>query len=125
MRDAGVRIARQRLLRYRPPEKPGARTRRWLLLGLGGWAVWAALLSDHSIAKLLQLRGERDRLENRVTEARRELASAEERMIGDKPTDEQAERILRERHIFAKEGELVYVIGEDSVRAEHEERKAR
>ena len=125
MRDAGVRIARQRLLRYRPPEKPGARVLRVLLLGLGVWAMWAALLSDHSIAKLLHLSGERDRLKNRIAEAERELVRAEERTIGEKPTDAEAERLLRERHFYAREKEILYVIGDDSSKAlaEDEARK--
>ncbi len=114
MRDLGVRIARQKLLRYRQPAAPGAHWRVWLLLAAGVWVAWVLLLSDHSISRLLQLRGRRDRLTVELARARHDLRRAEKEVPGDQPTLEQAERVLRERHNYARDGEWVYIIGEDS-----------
>jgi hypothetical protein len=114
MRDIGVRIARQKLLRYRTPEPEGKRWRRWLLLGLAAWAVWALLVSDHSVSRLLRLKSDRDRLAVELSRAQRNLGRAEKRIPNPKPTPEQAERMLRERHGYARDGEWIYIIGEDS-----------
>jgi hypothetical protein len=117
MRDIGVRLARQRLLRYRVPKPEGARWRQWLLLGVAAWGVWALFLSDHSVLKLLRLKADRDRLGVQVAESERAYNHAKDRVPSDKLTDEQAELILRERHNYARKNDLVYVIGSDTMRA--------
>ena len=118
MKDIGVRLARQRLLRFRVPQPDGVRHRRWVMLGIAAWAVWALFLSDHSVIKLLRLRSDRDRLAMQLGEARLAYDEAKDVVPGDKLSDAEAERILRERHNYARAGELVYVIGEDTTRAQ-------
>lgn len=118
MKDIGVRLARQRLLKFRVPQPDGVRHRRWVMLGIAAWAVWALFLSDHSVIKLLRLRSDRDRLAMQLDEARRAYDEAKDVVPGDKLSDAEAERILRERHNYARPGELVYVIGEDTTRAQ-------
>jgi hypothetical protein len=117
MKDIGVRLARQRLLRYRVPTPEGARWRRWVMLGVAAWGLWALFLSDHSVLKLLKLKSDRDRLGVQAAEAQLAYDDAKERVPDEKLTDAQAERILRERHNYAKDGEIVYVIGRDTTRA--------
>ena len=117
MRDIGVRLARQRLLRYRVPKPEGARWRQWLVLGVAAWGVWALFLSDHSVIRLLRLKSDRDRLGVQVAEAERAYDDVKDRVPDEKLTEEQAELILRERHNYARPKELVYVIGSDTTRA--------
>jgi hypothetical protein len=114
VRDIGVRLARQKLLRYRTPEPTGRRWRRLLWLGVAAWAVYAFLLSDHSVRKLLNLRSERERLKVELTRSQKELKRTEKRVPSAKPTPEEAAGQLYERHGYAREGEFIYVIGEDS-----------
>lgn len=114
MSDIGVRLARQKLLRYRTPEPAGRRWWRLLWLGVAAWAVYALLLSDHSITRLLRLHSERDRLAVELKRSQKELGRAEKRVPDAKPTPAQAEDLLRDRHGYARDGELIYIIGEDS-----------
>jgi hypothetical protein len=117
MKDIGVRLARQRLLRYRVPKPEAARWRGWVMLGVAAWGLWALFLSDHSVLKLLKLKSDRDRLSMQASEAQLAYEDAKERVPDEKLTDAQAERILRERHNYARDGEIVYVIGQDTTRA--------
>lgn len=116
MKDIGVRVARQRLLRYRVPQPEHVRWRKWILLAVAAWGVWAVLLSDHSVSRLLHLRSERERLSRQLDQARNEVQRAERDVPRDHPTMEEAERILRERHNYARDGELIYILGEDTAR---------
>lgn len=112
MRDIGIRIQRYRLSRYRPPETIGERARLGLAVALAGWLIWALFLSDHSAVRLIGLERrqaataqELERVEREVERGTRELKAA-----GDPAV---AARILHERHNFAREGELLYVIQSD------------
>lgn len=117
MKDIGVRLARQRLLRYRVPTPDSVRWRRWLMLGVAAWGLWALFFSDHSVLKLLRLKSDRDRLSVQANEAQLAYNDAKERVPDGKLTDNEIARILRERHNYAKEGEFVYVIGRDTTKA--------
>ena len=117
MKDIGVRLARQRLLRYRVPTPEAVRWRRWLMLGVAAWGLWAVFFSDHSVLKLLRLKSDRDRLAVQASEAQLAYNDAKERVPDAKVTDAQAELILRERHNYAKDGEIVYVVGRDTTKA--------
>jgi cell division protein FtsB len=112
MRDIGIRIQRYRLSRYAPPETMSERARLWLTLGLAGWLIWALFLSDHSAVRLLGLA-------NREAKTNAQLAATQKTVnrleLDLKSADDPAvaERILRERHNFARPGELLYVIQTD------------
>lgn len=114
MRDIGVRLARQKLLRYRMPEPQGRRWRRWLLLGAALWAVWALFVSDHSVARLLRLKSQRDHLAVELDRSKADLEQAKTDLLPKRLTPEEAERIFRERHGYAREGEIVYIWEDDS-----------
>jgi hypothetical protein len=116
MRDLGVRIARQKLLRYRVPEADGARWRRWVLLAAAAWTLWALFLSDHSVTRLLKLKSDRDRLSGQLARAQAELQRTQSHALTGKLTPSEQERILRERHGYAKDGEWIYILGDDSTR---------
>jgi hypothetical protein len=113
-RDTGVRIARQRLIRYRQPDPKLRRWRKWITLGLAVWGLWVLFLSDHSVTRLLHLQAEKSSLEVQAQMVRHELAEAKRNQPSAKLTQEQIERFLREKHIYAREGEIVYVFGSDS-----------
>ena len=112
MRNIGIRIQRYKLQRYRAPETISERARLGLALALAGWMIWALFLSDHSAVRLLGLTHKRDTAEGRLALVQGQVRRGEAEV---KSIDDPAviERILRERHNFAHEGELLYVIQED------------
>jgi hypothetical protein len=112
-----VRIARQRLIRYRQPGPKGSRWRKWIALGLAAWGLWVLFLSDHSVLRLLNLQTKKSGLEFRETLVATELSQAKKDLPSPELTREQIERYLREKHVFARDGEIVYVFGSDSTRA--------
>ena len=112
MRDIGIRIQSYKLRRYRPPETVGEKARLGLAVVLAAWLIWALFLSDHSAVRLAGLEHKKhsaaanlEDVQRDVERNRRELKSA-----GD---PEVAERTLHERHNFAREDELLYVIQAD------------
>ena len=113
-RDTGVRNARQRLIRYRQPDPKNKRWRNWITLGLAAWGLWVLFLSDHSVIRLLHLQSEKGSLELQERMVKRELVEAKRDQPNAEPTRDQIERFLREKHIYAREDEIVYVFGSDS-----------
>ena len=114
MRDIGVRLARQKLLRYRMPEPTGRRWWRLLWVGVAVWAVYALLLSSHSVRHLLNLQAKRDRAKVELAQSRQELERARRFVPDEEPTREQAEGLLYDRLGYARQGEWIYIIGEES-----------
>ena len=112
MRDIGIRIQRYKLSRYAPPEKISERARLWLTLGLAGWLIWALFLSDHSAVRLMALANREAKTNAQLASTQRQVRRLEQdlRSANDPAV---AERILRERHNFARPGELLYVIQSD------------
>jgi cell division protein FtsB len=112
MRNIGIRIQRYQLKRYKAPETISEKARLGLAVALAAWAIWALFLSDHSAVRLVALGHKRDILDQKVAQAQADVkrGEAEVRTIDDPAV---IERILRERHNFAHEGELLYVIQRD------------
>ncbi|MEP7027489.1 MAG: hypothetical protein ABI960_02730 [Candidatus Eisenbacteria bacterium] len=112
MRDIGIRIQRYKLSRYAPPRTLSERARLWLTLGLAGWMIWALFLSDHSAVRMMGLA-------HRQSSTVAQLASTEKSVrrleLDLKSADDPAvaERILHDRHNFARPGEMLYVIQAD------------
>ncbi|MGH7724517.1 MAG: FtsB family cell division protein [Candidatus Eiseniibacteriota bacterium] len=116
MRDIGIRIQRYRLKRYRPAESLSERARLWLALGLAGWLIWSLFLSDHSAIRLLGLEGKKRATESKLATTRAEVTRNERDVEAADDPDVSA-RVLRERHNFAREGEMLYIIqGDGKVR---------
>jgi len=109
MRDIGIRIQRYKLSRYRPPDSLSERARLLLTLGLAGWLIWALFLSDHSVVRLMALNAKKAQTEAQLASTQAQVAKLEgELKSSDDP--EVGERVLRDRHNFAKEGDVLYVI---------------
>ena len=109
MRDIGIRIQRYKLSRYRPPGAVSERARLLNTLGLAGWLIWALFLSDHSVVRLLALNAKTADTEARLKAAQANVAKLEgDLRLADDP--EVGERVLRDRHNFAKDGERLYVM---------------
>ncbi len=109
MRDIGIRIQRYKLSRYRPPDSMSERARLLLTLGLAGWLIWALFLSDHSVVRLLALNAKKAQAEAQLAATQGQVAKLEgELKSADDP--DVGERVLRDRHNFAKEGEVLYVM---------------
>ena len=112
MRDIGIRIQRYKLSRYRPPDSLSERTRLLLALGLAGWAIWALFLSDHSAVRLFALGAKKTGLEQQYAATSKAVGKrAQELRMADDPAE--MERILRERHNFARPYERIYRIQAD------------
>lgn len=112
MRDIGIRIQRYKLSRYAPPEKLSERARLWLTLGLAGWLIWALFLSDHSAVKMMGLTHREGRTEATLASTQKAVKRLElDLKSANDP--EVAERILHDRHNFARPGEMLYVIQAD------------
>lgn len=112
MRDIGIRIQRYRLKRYRPEDAIPERTRLWIALAVAAWLIWALFLSDHSAIRLLGLESKKRATESKLAVTKDEVARNEKDLkAADDP--DVAARVLRERHNFAHEGELLYVIQGD------------
>jgi hypothetical protein len=112
MRDIGIRIQRYKLSRYRPPEKFSERARLWLTLSLAAWLIWALFLSDHSAMRLMGLAHREGATELRVAGTQKSVKRLEQdlRSAHDPVV---AERVLHERHNFARPDEILYVIQAD------------
>ena len=112
MRDIGLRIQSYRLRRYRPPETIGEKARLGLAVALAAWLIWALFLSDHSAVRLLGLEHRKKTTEARYAEAQGAVEKSRQELKAA-ADPEVARRILYERHNFAREGELLYVIQAD------------
>jgi hypothetical protein len=113
MRNIGIRIQRYRLQRYRAPESMSERARMLLTLALAGWGIWALFLSDHSAVRLWRLEARKKAAEQKLAATLHDVDRAKDDLRAADDPDVEA-RVLRERHNFARPGELLYVIqGED------------
>ena len=113
MRNIGIRIQRYKLQRYRAPESMSERARLLLTLALAGWGIWALFLSDHSAVRLWRLDAKKKAAEQTLASTQRGVVRAKDDLRAADDPEVEA-RVLRERHNFARPGELLYVIqGED------------
>jgi len=109
MRDIGIRIQRYKLQRFRDGGVGNDRARLLLTLGLAGWLIWALFLSDHSVVRLMELNGRKADTEARLGATQARVGKLENDLkSSDDP--EVGERVLRDRHNFAKDGEVLYVM---------------
>lgn len=114
MRSAGVRVTREKLLRFTKPEpEKGLWARRLAFVGVAAWVGWVLFFSDHSLYKLLNMQQEKAQLDRRYQRTEAALARARKESPGPNPTLEEKERLLREVHVYAREGEIVYIFGND------------
>jgi cell division protein FtsB len=109
MRDIGIRIQRYKLSRYRPPGAVSERARLLLTLGLAGWLIWALFLSDHSAVRLLALNAKKADTEAQLAATQANVDKLESELkSADDP--EVGERVLRDRHNYARPDEKLYVV---------------
>ena len=103
-------------MRYREPVPKLRQLQKWIGLGFFVWALWVLFLSDHSVLKLLHLHAEKENLVLRNNIVQEELVDARRDLPSSEPTSGEIERHLREKHLYAKDGEIVYLFGSDSTR---------
>lgn len=108
MRDIGTRIQRYRLSRYASPAGDLLRRLRWALPLLGLWAVYAILLSDHSLLRMWRLNREGAEARRSLEDTRKELTQLEKDMNDPAIRRRQGEQLLREKSGFARRGEIIY-----------------
>ena len=110
MRDVTRRIQRYRLGRYGRNEPGLLRRWPWVWVLFGLWAVWAFVLSDHSLWRILRLRSENERSVNEVANVREEISRLEQAASDPRQSRQRAERWLREQGGMARPGEIIYRI---------------
>ena len=114
MRDIGRRIQRYRLSRYARHER-GVRVPRWVWLILGGWLLWAGVLSDHSFFALWRLHRTYTHEQAQLRHTREDLARLDAAAHNPAERRRDAERRLREDEGYARPGEIIFRIdGVDS-----------
>ena len=114
MRSAGVRLTREKLLRFTKPEpQKGLWVPRLIFVGVVAWIGWVLFFSDHSLYTLLNMQQEKAQLARKYQRTEAALARARKELPGPNPTLEERERLLREVHVYAREGEIVYIFGND------------
>lgn len=115
-RNAGVRMTRDKLLRFtRADRVPGHWVRNAAVMGIAAWLGWVLFFSDHSAYHLLHLHEDKARLEKKNEAAASELTRVGKNVPSDRLTLEDKELMLRGLHIYARDGEIVYIFGSDSL----------
>jgi cell division protein FtsB len=107
MRDIGSRIQQYRLSRYGSPHRA---RRRLLWLGVFAWALWASVISDHSVYRLWRLGREQQRAQQDLERMREEIRKLDAERDDPEAQRDLAERALREKNGMARQGEIIYRI---------------
>jgi cell division protein FtsB len=107
--------ARDRSRRFfaRPLEArgPGAHARaipRWFWLVAGVWLAWVTVLSDHSFWRISQLKREIASAESEAQRLRTDTDQLDRQVRDPEARKFRAEEIARTQHGWAAPGELVY-----------------
>ena len=114
MRNAGVRVTREKLLRFTKPDpQKGLWVQRLVVVAGVAWVGWVLFFSDHSVYRLLNMQQQKAQLHQKYQRIEVALARARKESPGPNPTLAEKERLLREVHVYAREGEIVYIFGND------------
>ena len=114
-KDITARIMRRPL---RSPYMAGhahSNKRRWILIGLGVWALWVGLISDHSLWRIAQLKNDLTSAKSETERIQRDTQKLDERVADPRAKQEHAEAVQR-RNGWAMPGEIVYRFREGAVR---------
>jgi len=110
-RDITRRVLRRPL---HSPYLPGGahyRWMRWALLAVSVWLLYTAVLSDHSLWRILRLRQDLGESEAEVQRVKAETRKLEARLDDPRVRSEHAEEVLR-RQGLARPNEIIYRLGE-------------
>lgn len=109
-RDITGRVLRRPL---RSPYAPGAPRPwlRWVLLAGSAWLLYVAVLSDHSLWRIMRLRQELSATDAEVLRVQAETKKLEKRLDDPRTRAEHAEEVLRGQGM-ARPGEIVYRLGD-------------
>ena len=111
MRDIGARIKRYRLSRYRAPDDPWSRYRKWLVLAAAVWVLWAGFVSDHSFYRLWRVHHDATRERAELERTLHEVDRLGADLNDPQARKERTESVLREGG-WAKENEIIYRVQE-------------
>ncbi len=109
-RDITARVLKKPL---RSPYLPGGGERRWIrwaLLAVSAWLLWAAVLSDHSLWRIVRLRQELTETDVETRRVQAETRKLEARLDDPRVRQEHAEEVLR-RQGLARPNEIIYRLG--------------
>lgn len=106
-KDITARIMRRPL---RSPYMPGhshSNKRRWIWIGVGAWALWVGVISEHSLWRIAQLKHDLANAKSESARIQRETQKLDERVADPRAKREHAEAVQR-RNGWAMPGEIVY-----------------
>jgi len=91
---------------------------RWALLVVSAWLLYAAVLSDHSLWRIAQLRHELAETEAEVSKVQAETRDLEGQLHDPHLKVEHAEQVLR-RQGLARPNEIIYRLGGEADSTAH------
>lgn len=111
-RDITGRVLRRPL---RSPYFPGGGHRwlRWAILAASAWLLYVAVLSDHSLWRILRLRQQLAESDAEIQRVQAETRKLEARLDDPRVRQEHAEEVLR-RQGLARPNEIIYRLGESN-----------
>lgn len=112
-KDISRRLSRYRLSRYGTPDD-WFRRLRWLLGGAAVWALWAGLLSDHSMYRLWRLEREQQRSADELERTKHAAVELNTEIEDPKLRRQRAESQARSQGM-ARPGEIIYRISDTPV----------
>lgn len=108
--DITGRVLRRPLRSPFAPDGGRRRWLRWALVAVSAWLLYAAVLSDHSLWRIVRLRQELAATEAEVTRVEAEARRLEARLDDPRDRAEHAEEVLR-RQGLARPNEIIYRLG--------------
>jgi cell division protein FtsB len=117
MRDISRRIQRYRLSRYAPAHR--TIPLKWAIAAFAVWALWAGVLSDHSLYRMWKLERTSAHERSSLATARHELDQLERRTRDPQSRLSEAERHLREDDGWSRPNEIIYRIDDRDTASAH------
>ncbi len=86
---------------------------RWVWLAVFVWAAWVAVISDHSLLRIVQLKREIASADAEARQLKDQTTGIEAQMSDAGARRFHAEEIARTQHGWAAPGEIVYRFKDD------------
>ena len=87
----------------------------WLLLALLAWGLWAMVISDRSLWRIVQLRREIRAADRELDRVQGEQRAFDSQLADPRARSLHTEQMLREEHGMARQGEIIYRFRDDPI----------
>ena len=109
-RDITQRVLKRRIQSPYESRRFEFLSNKWFLLAVLGWALYAGVLSDHSLWNILRLQQHLAETQHQLANAEAETHRLEQQTSDPQAKLEHAEALLRAQGM-AKPGEIIYRLG--------------